>query len=104
MNRTLLAATAALVLSTGMGHAADVVPGSDTAVRDRQTSDDFAVASGAYRERAGAETRFGYPIRREGARAPAAATDRADDRAVNRTARVPAPGMNGVLVPGSDSF
>ncbi|MBB3950790.1 hypothetical protein [Aureimonas jatrophae] len=104
MNRTVFAAAAALLLSTGMTLAADIVPGSDTAVRDQQSSEDWAVASGAYGNRAGAETRFGYPTRNEGVRAPAAATDRADDRAANRTARLPVPTSHGALVPGSDSF
>ncbi|WP_062016131.1 hypothetical protein [Aureimonas sp. AU4] len=104
MNRIVIAASAALLLSTGMSFASDIVPGSDTAVRDRQTAADQAVASGAFGARAGNETRFGYPTRNEGVRAPAASTNRADDRAANRTARVPTPTSHGALVPGSDSF
>lgn len=104
MNRTLLAASAALLLSTGLGLAAEIVPGSDTSVRDRQSAGDWAVASGRYGHDAGSATRFGYPTRNEGTQAPSAANDRADDRAANRTARVPASGLNDALVPGSDSF
>jgi len=103
MNRTLFAVTAAaLLLSTGFGQASDIVPGSDTATRQAQTRDDAQVANGAFRSRtAGAQTDYGYPAQ---AAPRSRASDRADDRAVNRTAGAPTPARGGALVPGSDSF
>lgn len=105
MNRTLFAVTAAaLLVSGGIGLANDVVPGSDTAIRNAQTRDDAMIASGAYGGRAvGTQTDYGYPAQ---AAPRSRASDRADDRAANRTARVPSAdaARGGALVPGSDSF
>ncbi|WP_182086460.1 hypothetical protein [Aureimonas sp. ME7] len=100
MTRILAAAAATLLLSTGLGLANGLVPGSDTSVRGQQSIGDTAVATGHYASRERADTRFGYPTTHETIRA----SDQADDRAANRTAGAPVSASSGILVPGSDSF
>lgn len=102
MNRTIIAA-AVLLLSTGAGLAAGIVPGSDTGVPDDQSAEDMTVATGFYGAPAGEATAYGYPARND-RRTPARASDAADDRAVDRAARSAPTTPRSALVPASDSF
>jgi hypothetical protein len=96
MTRILLTATAAaLLLSTGLGSAAGLVPGSDQSVREEQAAADWSVVVGPAATRETGEEAYGYPVR---------AGDRAADE--RTPGEVPASKAvpTGKIVPGSDSF
>ena len=98
MNRMFFAVSAALLVSTGLVFANDIVPGSDTYVRDQQTSSDTSVVLGS-RNTGNA---YGYPS--VNAERHTLASDRADDRAIDRAAGSATVASSGTIVPGSDSF
>lgn len=95
MTRTLLAATAALLLSTGLGSAAGLVPGSDYFDRQEQAAAERSVVAGTATVREAGGTSYGYP---------AAAEDRAPAARTPAETPTPAFAPTGKLVPGSDSF
>ena len=98
MNRMLVAVSAALLVSTGLVFANDIVPGSDTYVRDQQTASDTSVVLGSR----DVGTVYGYPSVDAAPRTPA--SDRADDRAIDRATGSATATSSSVVVPGSDSF
>lgn len=100
MNRPLLAA-AALLLSTGLASANDLVPGSDQGVREADAAANRSVIVGIGGARERTATAYGFPASRPDA---ARGTEAADDQGTARTARTPAANLGGRLVPGSDSF
>ncbi len=101
MNRTLLSAAAALLLSTGLASAAGLVPGSDQGIREADAAAAWSVVTGTAGARDRTEAAYGYPASRTEARPGTEATD---DLGAARTARTPTGNLGGALVPGSDSF
>lgn len=100
MTRMILSATAALLLSTGLGLAGGLVPGSDAGTKFDDGRADRSVVTGeaASRPAAGrsdAATTFGYPAARGNPAGAEAQPSAKPPRAVE---------TRGALVPGSDSF
>jgi hypothetical protein len=101
MSRTLVSASALLILMTGLASARDLVPGSDLGVREAQSLADRSVIAGPAAGETRVETSYGYQADRTVRFESFRPSERSGDEAVPSNA---ARGPLRTIVPGSDSF